>query len=407
MPSTSAWFAALLGAAAILTAGASAAAEPLTLAQALDRAQTGSPLITAAEAQVRAAEGRARQAGLGRNPEVSVEAENFSGSGPYRAFGGAETTVMVGQTLELGGKRRARAGVAKAEVEAARLKLTLARADLALEVRTTFAEAVAADDRLALARQAEERAQDLARVVGILVDAGREPPLRAMRAEAALDEARAWTRAAQTDAAAALRGLSLALGSEGEVNPAPEAIKGDAAPVGLIDPTASLDVRLADLERDIADATVDRERRAATPDLTIQAGVRRFEDTGDQAVILGFSAPIPVVDRNQGNVAAARAEAETAEARRRLALAQAVRRVRDAQSALAAAEAWVSVLEARTAPQAQEALRLVRLGYEAGKFPLIEVLDAQSALAATQEDLIAARLDRARAIAALTRAAAR
>lgn len=400
---------AVFGAAAMLLASfaSSAVAESLTLPQALDRAQTGSPLITAAEAGIRAAEGRARQAGLPPNPEISVEAENFSGSGPYDGFGSAETTFALEQRLELGGKRGSRLAVARAEIEVARLRLAVARADVAKDVRSAFADAVAAEERVTLAREALLRAEDLSRVVGILVDAGREPPLRALRARSAVEEARAKAQAAEAEAASTRRALATLIGVDGESLTLVAEPPVRFALAGPLDPTTSLDVRLADLEFAVANATIGRERSAGAPDVTLQAGIRRFEDTGDQAVIFGFSAPIPVIDRNQGNIAAARADADAADARRRLALAEAIRRNRDAEAALKTAEARVAVLETRTVPQAEESLRLTRLGYEAGKFPLLEVLDAQDALAIAKEDLIAARLDRARAIAALERAAAR
>lgn len=399
---------AAFGAAMLLASFASSAfAESLTLPQALDRAQAGSPLITAAEANVRAAEGRARQAGLPPNPEISVEAENFSGSGPYDGFGSAETTFAFEQRLELGGKRGSRLAVARAEIEVARLRLAVARADVAKDVRSAFADAVAAEERVTLAREALLRAEDLSRVVGILVDAGREPPLRALRARSAVEEARAKAQAAEAEAASTRRALATLIGVDGESLTLVAEPPVRFALAGPLDPTTSLDVRLADLEFAVANATIGRERSAGAPDVTLQAGIRRFEDTGDQAVIFGFSAPIPVIDRNQGNIAAARADADAADARRRLALAEAIRRNRDAEAALKTAEARVAVLETRTVPQAEESLRLTRLGYEAGKFPLLEVLDAQDALAIAKEDLIAARLDRARAIAALERAAAR
>jgi len=71
-----------------------------------------------------------------------------------------------------------------------------------------------------------------------------------------------------------------------------------------------------------------------------------------------------------------------------------------------AANARLQVLQARTVPQAEEAVRLSRDGFQAGKFSLLDVLDAQGALSASRNDLIAARLERAKALAALERAAA-
>jgi len=112
---------ALLLAGLLTMAGRPAYAEPVTLSDALARGQDLSPRIAKARADVKAAEGRAIQAGVRPNPDVSVEIENFSGTGPYRTFRRTETTVALSQQFELGGKRQARKAVASAEVEYARL----------------------------------------------------------------------------------------------------------------------------------------------------------------------------------------------------------------------------------------------------------------------------------------------
>lgn len=389
-----------------LVAPLRALAEPLTLADALARAQAQSPLVTAAEASVKAAEGRARQAGLMPNPEAGLQSENFAGSGPYGRFGAAETTATLSQRMELGGKRRTRAAAANAEVEAARISLSIAKADLSQEVAVRYAEALASRDRLVLARETAARADDLSKVASTLVEAGREPPLRAMRAEAASREAAANVAAAEAEAAAARRALVTLWGEAAEAVDLADAdvAKAEAGPA--VDPTETLDVRLARAERRTAEIVIDRERAAGRPDLTVQAGVRKFEETGDSALIVGFSAPIPVFNRNQGAVAAARADATAAEAKERLVLARSVRTLRDAQAALVAANARVGALRDKILPQAQTAVDLARRGFEAGKFSLLDVLDAQTALTTARDNLIAARLERAKALAALERAAA-
>ena len=90
-----------------------------------------------------------------------------------------------------------------------------------------------------------------------------------------------------------------------------------------------------------------------------------------------------------------------------LSIGDTVRRILDdAEASLRAADAKLAVLDGKIVPQAQTAVDLSRKGFEAGKFSLLEVLDAQTALTAARTDLIAARLDRAKALAALERAAA-
>lgn len=402
------WWRALAGAVAIAAAGGPAFAQSavLTLPEALARAQAQSPQVAAAEAAVRAVEGRARQAGFSPNPEARVDVENFSGTGPYRDQGATETTILIGQVLELGGKRRARLSAAQAEVKAARIRLAIARADLMSDVRTRFAEAVAAKARLALARAAASRAEDLVRVAQLLVDVGREPPLRALRARTAAAQAAADATAAEAAYSEALRALTALWGDPDTTMEVVGSAEGPI-PAVPVDPTEGLDVRLAEAELATARAVVDRERAGAAPDVTVEAGVRRFEDTRDQAFIVGVTAPIPIRNRNQGEVAAARAEAQAAEARRLQALAEAARKVRNAQAAVTAADARMKALRGAAIPEAEEAVRLARLGYEAGKFSLLDVLDAQAALDAARTAVIEAELARTQASAALERAAAR
>lgn len=123
--------------------------------------------------------------------------------------------------------------------------------------------------------------------------------------------------------------------------------------------------------------------------------------------MLSLSAPIPTRDRNQGAVAAAAADSIAAEVRRNQALAAAIRAEREARAALDSARVQVATLETAAVPGAQEALRLARLGYDAGRFTLLDVLDAEAALTTARTNLAEARLQRARAEAALDRALAR
>lgn len=135
--------------------------------------------------------------------------------------------------------------------------------------------------------------------------------------------------------------------------------------------------------------------------------MRRFEETDDHALVASVVMPIPIRDRNQGAIAAARADVTAAEVRRNQALADAIRAERDARGRLAAAELQVATMTGGALPEAEQALRLARLGYAAGKFSLLEVLDAESALHDIRISHIQAEQARAKSQAALARALAR
>jgi len=97
----------------VLTNDFSEPNDELTLRQALAAALVNNPQLIAFAWENRAREADALQAGLGPNPELELEIENFGGSGEVAGFQGAETTLALSQLVELGDKRRKRLAVAE------------------------------------------------------------------------------------------------------------------------------------------------------------------------------------------------------------------------------------------------------------------------------------------------------
>ena len=376
----------------------------LTIRQALDEATARSPAIVAAEAEVRAVEARIRQAGYRENPELSFEVENVAGTGELSGIQSMEATLAVNQRLDLGGRRSARVNTARAELAVQRLRLASARADLAQSVRAQFARAVAARQRLEQATETVERAKELARVTRILVDAGRDPPLRAVRARSALAQAQAEQVAAEADELAARSSLAGLFG----VNAPVVSVTGstvDLTPQQVV-PERSLQVLLAEAERAAAEAALREQLAARRLDPAVGVGVRHVRETGDFGFVAGVSMPLRVFDKNQGNIAAARAAVAAAEARRASTLATTTAQARNAIAAVEAAERRVSALAESALPEAAEALRLALRSYEEGRASLLELLDAQEAYTSTQTALTEARLALALATAELGRLSA-
>lgn len=373
----------------------------LSLAQALDEAAARSPALVAAEADVAAAEARIRQAGYRSNPELSVEVENFAGTGELRGLRSTETTVALNQRLDLSGRRSARVSAAQAQLNVQRLRLAIVRADLAQSVREQFARAIAAREKLAQATENEARARELARVAGILVEAGRDPPLRGLRARSALAQAQAEREAAVADELAARSSLGALFGVAQPIGSVAGAAL-DLIP-SEVNPDASLDVRLADAERAAAAAGVREQLAERRLDPAVGVGVRHVRQTGDVGLVAGLSMPLRLFDRNQGNIDAARQAAASANARRASTLATTTARARNAIANVEAAQRRVEALEKAAVPEASEALRLAELSYREGRASLLELIDIQNAYTAARTSLTEARLALALATAELGR----
>lgn len=393
---------AALLAGALLACGQAAYAEPITLADALERAAEKSPRVSQAKAQADAAEARARQAGVSPNPELNLEVENFAGSGAFQGLRSTETTLALSQRLELGGKRGARIAVASAERDYAFLTYKAALADLDRDIRLAHAELRANEDRAVLARDNTAAAEELSRTAKILVEAGRDPPLRQLRADAELAEARAEQARTFSELLIARRALATLIGSD---DPELTATVGEEdTPPNLPAETPTLNEQLAVAQRSAAQARVRLARADAVPDVTASGGVRRFEEGKETAFVAGISIALPFRDRNRGNIEAAQSESIAAESGLVIAQRDANRARYEARMLLGAAEVRYEALAGPGIAQAEEALRLALIGYNAGKFSLLELLDAQTALTTAKLNLIQARLDRANALAALIRA---
>src|SRR5690606_24191502 len=121
---------------------------------------------------------------------LSAELENVAGSGAYTGADSAELTLALASVFELGGKRQARAGVAQARLDRLESERQLAALDLAGTVTRRFVDVVAAQEQLALARDASLLAGQALASVQQRAKAGAAPAAEVLRARAALSQAR-------------------------------------------------------------------------------------------------------------------------------------------------------------------------------------------------------------------------
>jgi cobalt-zinc-cadmium efflux system outer membrane protein len=130
-------------------------------------------------------------------------------------------------------------------------------------------------------------------------------------------------------------------------------------------------------------AVVRLERRRAIPDLTIGGGFKREKVAGEPAArgfILGASIPIPIFDRNQGGIKESRYNVAKGREEQRATKVRVLTEIADAFAAMASAHARASILGRSVVPEAQKAFDAATAGYNAGKFPYLDVLDAQRTL---------------------------
>ncbi|WP_091741225.1 TolC family protein [Phenylobacterium immobile] len=399
-------WAVLLAIAGVWAADAAMAGPAPPYATLLAQSRATGPQMAESAASVAQAEGLALQARSRPNPVISVQRENFSGSGPYRGADLAETTATIQQTLELGGKRAARVAAGRAAVLAAQARNRASGADFAALLAIGYAEAEAADARLGQSAETLAAAESDAKVARQLVTAGREAALRGLQAEAERQAAAADREEAQALRDIAFARLSALAGSAISFDSLSESLLARTGASTVAVEVETPAITAARAEREAAAARVRAEARRAVPDVTVSAGVRRLAGDDATAFVAGVSAPFPLFDRNRGATQAARAELNGAEARLRQAEFDAAA---DALAALSQARSAQARVEASAASEAAavEAYRLARLGYEAGRLPLLELSSARRAQAAARVRTLDARLAQVRAQAEIARLSGR
>ena len=354
------------------------------------------PAASEAFALVDAAEARVRQARVRPNPNLSLTAENVGGSGPYSGFGAADLGLSFSQDLELWGRRPARVNVARAEAGSAALRRDLALIDAGGRLALTYAEAEAAQRRTQLAEEGLSLALADARAALALVEEGREPLLRGVQAESEAAAARA-----SLDEALAERQAALARLTAVAMLPAP-ATSIDAS---LLDAAVSVQptpvdsaptVRVAESEATAAERRIQVERIDGRPDVTASVGVTRYGLEDETALTVGLSLPLPLFNRNRGNIDAAQAEFRAAEARVLQARPDAHADRSAAMARLASSGSRVSAADAGV-KAAEEAYRLSRLGADAGRISQLELRVSRTALINARAAAVDARLSRVRA----------
>lgn len=365
----------------------------LGLEAAIDKALQGSPALASARASLSAAEGTERQAGLLSNPEIGIEAENLAGSGPYRGTDSAEYTYNLSQKIEIGGKRGSRRGVAGAERAATGKGLQAARLDIIRDVTMAYGEVLAAEEKLKLVEARESLAQEVLANVGQRVGAARDPLIYKNQAEVALATTVLERRKSQRDLQLAKRKLAAFWGDGALIEPLdPAILEVTAEPQALETYQARLgdnpDLQRFNAMRDARAATLRLEKAQGIPDPTLSVGLRDFRESREHAMMVGVSLPIPVFDRNQGNIARAGADVIQAEQEARKARLEAEQALHEAWQDWQSAHAEATELQKRIVPSAEEALKLSRQGYERGRFSFLEVLNAQRTLAEAQEQQV-------------------
>ena len=380
----------------------------LTLREALALATSRSPELAAFSYDQRVADARLLQAGLKPNPVVLLEGEDFLGGGDYSGLQQSQTTLSLGQLLELGGKRAARQQVARAGQAAVQYDYEAKRREVLRKTTEAFVEALGAQRRVALAEETAKLAVEFVPLIQKRATAGAASSIEQARGDVTLATSRIAVEQARHDLSAARRTLAAQWAAK-ELGFATVAGDLDRRPAKMSFTTAytrleqhPLVIRW-DAEREVRSAIVAREKASAKPDVTVSGGARWLQNggSGEPAVVAGVSIPLPFSNRNQGNIAEAQALVEKVDEEKRAALAALGSQLGEAWESLAKSHKQIDLLERLVLPATDKAIDAATKGYQAGRLSQLEVLDTRRTLTDARIQALEARIAAHKAAAIL------
>lgn len=372
--------------------GPGSASRTVTLDEAVRLALQSHAAVASARQRINASRGMLRTARAWSNPLLTHQVENAPlPGGPTSTGLDRETSTFALLPLEPLYQRGSRIARATAEVRNAEAELRESRRSLMLTTTFAFFRVASAQASVESSADVRRWIDSLVSYTRIRVGEGVTSEVDLLRLEVEQGRAAVGEAMAHVDLSRESGELSVLLGLDsGSVRAAfLDSAGSDRVNLQRLDTLIARGLRLrpdvaaARARVAIASAGVRVERTALVREFGAMAGIKNMD--GGRSLMAGVSLPLPIFDRNAGEI-------QRAEAERRIALLdqQLIER-RVASEITAAFRNALSLLALRTRignslPQkAEEARRIAEAAYREGAIPLSQVIESARALAEARE----------------------
>lgn len=352
----------------------------ITLEELTALAESSSPALREAAAQVEAARGTAVQVGLYPNPMLVGGANQLVGN-QSQYYGAMSQEIVTRHKLQL--NRQA----ADRHVMQAEQGFVARRFQLLTSVRHGYMMTLAAQRRTEVlvrlveiagkSRHAAERLQQAGegtRTDTLLFE------IEVEKAEVALENAEARLKASKRQLAAAMGIRDYDVGRiNGNLTESLEGIASQVLIEGFVPYNAS--VQIAELEIDRSKYLIRRAEVEPFPNVTVYAGYQRqIEPALHNMALLTLSLPVPIWNQNQGNIATAHANLARAHADIEVVQNTIAGQMAEAGGRYRMADQQARRFEEKIVPKAREGVKIIQEGFAQGQFDFLRLLQAQRIL---------------------------
>jgi cobalt-zinc-cadmium efflux system outer membrane protein len=291
----------------------------ITLEELQQMALKNNPTFGQSAANIEAAEGRKKQSGLYPNLTVGYQGEQIRGG----SFHGGEQGFFVQQDIVLGGKLGLNRKIFEQELKQAETEAEEQKVRVVTSVRMSCIQALAAQQTLELRQNLSKLAEDTVETSRQLANVGQSDAPDVLESEVEAQQAQLAVTMAEQNRQRVWRALAAVVGNprlplmriQGNLEDTPP-VNPDELVEKIVDESPA--VRIAELGVKRAEAALARAKRETIPDLQLRGGLQQNGEllsNGRPAGLQGFAdvgVRIPISNRNQGNIAAAKADAERA-----------------------------------------------------------------------------------------------
>jgi len=392
----------------------------ITVAEAVEEALQHNLALMAERSNLSIADASMVAARLRPNPVVSLSGDHLdwlgTGFNEINNGGPEEFAARVDVPFERGRKREARIDVASFLASAAQAQFADAVRALRGDVTQAAVDVIAAKATRDLVAENLRTFEELARVNQARANAGAIAPFESTRAQVAMLQFRSTMVRADLDLATAQSRLRTLLGRPpgaplelatglggGTSAPPPE-----LAELQRVAATTRPDLRALELSQARSLADLRLQEALGKVDYTFGAEYRRQQGIAGKSNSLGFffSAPLPVANRNQGEIARAGAEGQQAARQIAARRAQIEADVESAYHEFIETRGMVLGMERDLLQPATTVRDIAAYTYRSGGSTLLELLDAERAFTDTMQSYVEAQASLRRAIARLNTAVA-
>lgn len=336
------------------------------------------PELNSYSYDMRATDARILQAGIRPNPALDVETENIDAP----VF--MQTTFLLSQLIELGGKREARLQFARTERDRVSLDYEVKKRQLFIDTTQLFIEVLIAQQKIAFLQENLKTLQDYSVVVKKRVEAGKASVIEEANFTVLLTNAEIDLRNAQNEL---INKKSKLAAQWGDTCDNSFVALGDLEWVPAVVPLEEMgdliqshpQLMRLNFEGNLREAKIALEKSKAYPDINLRGGPRYLNEAHKWVWVIGFSIPIPVNDRNQGRIWEAYEDRGKLEKEREAIWVKLLTELNTSYTLIQTISTELNLLQRAILPAAERAYNYSYKGYELARYNYLELLETERA----------------------------